>query len=385
MKAKSSNGGWLFHELLGNCMGLINGDRWKKIRAQFNHLFIHHAVASISNHVELAASRYLQTIEAKGDESVEVHAANDFSRFPFMTTAEYLYGPLTDDEKEELWSLGQQSLGLMGNVLSGGLYRFSLCQWAKPKSSQQLQSFQTRWRIFNEKMAESRGVSDHEPPAIVEAWKGVEIGDVSAEEVLQTLSEMLFANLDVSTHVLSWLIIFLAEDVNTQRQVREEFADKTGSVAELCERKDTILQYCFWESARLRPFTVFTIPESSTQTKNLQGYIIPPYTSVVVDTLAINYNPDFWGKDNCQFKPHRFQHLSSTELRYNLFTFGFGTRKCLGQHFALAMLKHLVYQLVDRYEIELPGLEARKSWSSQPIQDTWVPIANARIILKPRK
>lgn len=47
------------------------------------------------------------------------------------------------------------------------------------------------------------------------------------------------------------------------------------------------------------------------------------------------------------------------------------------------MLKYFVYQLVDRYEIELPGVEARKTWSSQPIQDTWVPISNARVILKP--
>lgn len=66
---------------------------------------------------------------------------------------------------------------------------------------------------------------------------------------------MLFANLDVSTHVLSWLIIFLAEDIDIQQQVRAEISANPGSLAELCGRKDTLLQFCFLESARLRPFT----------------------------------------------------------------------------------------------------------------------------------
>lgn len=272
IKSKSSNGGWLFHELLGNCMGLINGDRWKQVRAHFDHHFIHRAVASISSHVELAAAGHLQSLETKRGESVEVHAAKDFSRFPFMTTAEYLYGPLTEDEKEELWNLGQESLALMGNVLAGGVYRFRLCQWARPQSFRRLRRFQTEWQIFNEKLIMTRGMSNDRQPPVVEAWRGVESGCVSTDEVkplipvlyspiltgsqiLQTLSEMLFANLDVSTHVLSWLIIFLAENADIQRQVREEVSGKSGSLAELCGKKNTLLHFCFLESARLRPFT----------------------------------------------------------------------------------------------------------------------------------
>lgn len=34
-----------------------------------------------------------------------------------------------------------------------------------------------------------------------------------------------------------------------------------------------------------------------------------------MDTLAINYNQKFWGNDHSRFNPHRFQHLSSTEVR----------------------------------------------------------------------
>lgn len=164
-------------------MGLINGDQWKQVRAHFNRHFIHRAVESISGHVELAAAEHLQSLDTKGAESIEVHAAKIFSRFSFMTTAEYLYGPLTEDEKEKLWSIGQESLALMGNVLAGGVYRFRLCQWARPHSFRRLRRFQTEWRTFNEKLMKSREMSNDKQLPAMEAWRGVESGCVSTDEV----------------------------------------------------------------------------------------------------------------------------------------------------------------------------------------------------------
>ncbi|OCK86588.1 uncharacterized protein K441DRAFT_598782, partial [Cenococcum geophilum 1.58] len=55
-------------------------------------------------------------------------------------------------------------------------------------------------------------------------------------------------------------------------------------------------------------------------------------TSVVVNALKINVNNLFWGKDNPALSRslnlERFNNIK--QLRYNLFAFSFGTRKCLG-------------------------------------------------------
>ncbi|KAJ5894547.1 Cytochrome P450 E-class group I [Penicillium taxi] len=182
-KSKSSNGGWLFHELLGDCMGLINGERWKQVRSHFEPQFTHRTVASISRYSELAAAGYLQGFDTKRAEPLQLHAASEFSRFPFMTTAEYLYGPLTKDQKAELWRLGQESLSLMGNVISGGVYRFRLCQWARPQSFRRLRRFQTEWRIFNEKIMKFPGLMNNNLPPAFEAWNGVKNGRISTDEV----------------------------------------------------------------------------------------------------------------------------------------------------------------------------------------------------------
>ena len=98
--------------------------------------------------------------------------------------------------------------------------------------------------------------------------------------------------------------------------------------------------------------------------------------------MSINHNPQFWGDDCLTFNPHRLRGLSPTQLRYNLFAFGFGSRKCLGQYLAEAMMKSFICQLLSRYSLELPVVKEKVDKDSTH-QDTWVPISYAHIKLSP--
>lgn len=69
------------------------------------------------------------------------------------------------------------------------------------------------------------------------------------------MSEILFANLDVSTHVLGWLIIFVAQNTKIQEGLRKEIISQSGNMTEFLLKKDSLLHLCFLESLRLRPFT----------------------------------------------------------------------------------------------------------------------------------
>ena len=110
---------------------------------------------------------------------------------------------------------------------------------------------------------------------------------------------MLFANLDVTTHVLSWLVVLLADNPSTQHKLRKEVRESSHNLVQYVDRKDTYLQYCILESIRLRPVagkyplrppliarcafvtvcagTAFTIPESSPSPKILGAFQIPAY------------------------------------------------------------------------------------------------------------
>ncbi|KAF3388836.1 Cytochrome P450 monooxygenase roqR, partial [Penicillium rolfsii] len=378
-KSKSSNGGWLFHQLLGDCMGLVNGEPWRELRTQFKASFFHRAVTDITPFLVHRAAEYVKQMQQTPTGVVQLCAADAISRFPFMATAEYLYGPLTDSEKEELWSLGQRSLALMGRVLAGGVFRYEATRWLKPQVYKQLTDFENDWTRFNEYIVQTRGSSGPSSPVMIQVWEAaVNKGKDSKKQTVQTLSEMLFANLDVSNHTLSWLIIFLARHPDIQNELRQEIRDNKDCLVELCGRKDSLLHLCLLESIRLRPFT-----ESSTQTKILGDYIVPPNTSIVVDTLSINYNPEFWGDDCDEFNPRRLEKLSPIDLRYNLFSFGFGSRKCLGQHFAEAMMKSVACQLLAQYGLGLPIEGKTPHLNSAHRNDTWVPISDVEITLTP--
>lgn len=69
----------------------------------------------------------------------------------------------------------------------------------------------------------------------------------------QTLDEMLFANLDVTTHVLTWIITLLADNIEAQAELREEIRRNLDDVDGYLNRKDSLLHFCFWESLRVRP------------------------------------------------------------------------------------------------------------------------------------
>ncbi|KXJ85037.1 cytochrome P450 [Microdochium bolleyi] len=385
-KSRSSNGGWLFHQLLGECLGLINGETWKGLRAAFGPAFSHAFVGSEFVRVDEQASSYIDDMPSqtfatvRDDNSLTANVAEAVSAFPFFCTAEYLYGPLSPDEKSKLWSIGQMNLELMGHVLGGGLTRFPFATYVNRDLARKLARFQSEWTQFNSHVHQTRKHSAA-PPPFVSTWNSVESGELMKEEVLHTLSEILFANLDVSTGVLSWLLYFLAGDSSVQNQLREEIMHGREDLQSYCKRKDTLLSYCMMESFRLRPFTAFSIPESSPADKVLSDYLVPANTSVVVDTLSINYNPDVWGADSEEFRPMRFHGMKATELRYNLFVFGLGTRKCLGQYFGELMIKTFVVRLLERYTMTGLGgpQQAEVSGGSK---DSWVPLSNVQIHLQ---
>lgn len=68
-------------------------------------------------------------------------------------------------------------------------------------------------------------------------------------------------------------------------------------------------------------------------------------------------------------------------MRYNLFTFGFGTRKCLGQYFAEAVIKLCVISLLDFYDIRVVSPTDDAQFEQNK---TWIPASNIHLMLTNR-
>lgn len=197
-KAQSSNGGWLFHQILGCCLGLVNGQAWKDLRASFGPAFTHAFVASAFNYVNEQTKNYIDDMQNQphtvlgADKSLTARVAEAVSAFPFFCTAEHLYGPLTPDEKAKLWSIGQMNLGLMGHVLAGGSTRFSFAPYLNREMARKLQHFQLEWSQFNSHVYKTRR-HIASPPPFVASWHSVEVGELKEEEVSACHGSIIFS------------------------------------------------------------------------------------------------------------------------------------------------------------------------------------------------
>lgn len=186
-KCKDGNAGWLFSQLLGDCLGLINGTRWTNLRSQVDPTFSHKASVDRLPETNESAQEYLnglsqygQTIDA--DKIMIVHAANAFMRFPLFHTAHVLYGSMTEESKQEFWAIGQTRLALLRHVISGGIFRFQATKWLKKGAVQELEAFQNRWYEFNSNMYKSAVAASSGAP-IIALWQGVLDGTSSEVEV----------------------------------------------------------------------------------------------------------------------------------------------------------------------------------------------------------
>ncbi len=116
-------------------------------------------------------------------------------------------------------------------------------------------------------------------------------------QILQTLDESLYANLDVTAHATAWALILLAQHPNVQAELRVEIQSAnsldSAAYANYVNSDKTFLAACILESSRVRPILrmniglgpvagseadsskAFSNPESATEDKFVGGFIIP--------------------------------------------------------------------------------------------------------------
>ncbi|KAK4200401.1 cytochrome P450 [Triangularia verruculosa] len=395
-KPRFQNLGWFVGQVLGRCVGLLEGEEWKHRRTVFEPPFRHAASIARMDITESEAKKFVlnlgqlaaaeEVADDIGVKSSEItpskftlHAVSAFMKFPFYLTAGVVYGEMSEAEEVELWDLAQKHMALLPYFVIGGPYRVAAGRYVDRKAFRKLDEFVNGWRECHERMVATRRAKGIRVP-LVEYWEEYEAGKITLDELLHTMDEMLMANLDVTTHVLTWCITLIADHADVQRELREEIAANKSNLNEYLARNDTHLHRCFYESLRLRPLAVFSIGESAPSVKNFHGVLVKPNTMVVVDVLAINVRNPFWGPDSESFNPSRFKTIKQSDLRYNLTVFGFGHRKCLGQHFGAHLIKAVVAHLFDQYEVLVT--DGRKADGDYVIhKDSWVPMADVRVQL----
>ncbi|KAJ5795255.1 hypothetical protein N7457_001854 [Penicillium paradoxum] len=389
-KASNLNGGWVMGDLVGDGVGLISQGHWKRVHAVFSPPFTQKPTTYVP-FVQSRIDRHFSELyrQYEGGKVLRIMPAEDLKLLPFWVISDLLYGELSPGMVQELLQITDLRTDVFQYAFKGGLSLFWISKIFSPTIRNKLHVFHTRWANFNRQAYQNaKNGRTASACAIVPLYEAVEQGQITPTELMHSLDEALFANIDVTIGSFSWIPQFLAEKGDLQTELREEISqarmDTTAdSWAKYIASNSTLLSSCINESARLKPVTNYTYAQSMPTNRDVGGYRIPKGTFMVVDTNALNIWDDAWGADKMIFRPQRFLEESRSNFRYRFWRFGFGPRQCIAQALADTILKVLVAYTVEHYLLKSPAKSAMSEKESQKRGEAWFKVAEQEIILEP--
>jgi len=369
IKAAANDSGAYMNRLLGKCVGLISGEEWRNVRSVVGMPFGYQVTSTRIPNVERQILDHLDRLHTNGRLGNEIlHPAKDMKMLPFWVVAEIFYGHLPPLLAQELLRLAPLREKIFRHVVQGGLTRFYWAQWLPTTANAELREFQGRWKAFND-AAHAHALAHDPSLPIAQMYKATKSGQMTQDQLLQTLDEALYANLDITTGALSWNLVFLAAHPDVQKRLRSEaqLASEEGRMDAYLRSDSTYLAACVMESSRLKPLAAFSVPQAAPTAREVDGYIIPAGTNFMVDSYALNIDSDTWAPDNTKYRPDRFLAKRGSELRYRFWRFGFGPRQCMGRYVADLMIRQTLVHLV--LNCELSWLD-KEDWSRN--RDSWI-------------
>ncbi|PLB38073.1 cytochrome P450 [Aspergillus candidus] len=363
------NLGDYFGRLLGQCLGLQGGQKWAVMRAHFEPEFSHLASVNMADKFAMEIERWALELSRNRGIHQQEATLESFRRnpteacryLPFRLTGLTVYGDALDTETyQDLVHLNDLHEQVMLDAFFGRFTISKTFNMLPTPSRRRLDTFKAKWRKLNlDIVAKARTKKLHCPAERI--YRGVESGKMSNVEFLETMDELLFTNIDVTSTVIAFLLINIAANQSFQSSLREEIAAKQSqpsyNLSDYVLEKDTLLHYAAMESVRMSPALWFSLPEKTAAEKIIGGYRIPAQTPAVIDWKRLNTTPAIWGSDGECFRPERFADISPMAYRYGLLRFGIGRGRCLGKNIADMMLKMVTVAIVQRYLMNPAGKE----------------------------
>ncbi|XP_023301703.2 probable cytochrome P450 12c1, mitochondrial [Lucilia cuprina] len=186
--------------------------------------------------------------------------------------------------------------------------------------------------------------------------------------------DMLIGGVEVTSSVLSALILCLANNAEKQQKLREEILNTIGKSEKLTIENTKHLPYlraCIKEALRLYP-VVFGNLRATGMDLCLSGYQIPKNTNVLLPSNLLLQNESYFPKPS-EYIPERWLRVEDMEFsnmsakNINPFTFlpfGFGPRSCVGKRIVDLEMEITMANLVRNFKIEFnyPSENAFKSY-----------------------
>ncbi|XP_071687320.1 premnaspirodiene oxygenase-like [Rutidosis leptorrhynchoides] len=181
---------------------------------------------------------------------------------------------------------------------------------------------------------------------------------ITTDNIKAVILDIFSAGTDTSSSIVEWAMCEIIRNPEmlekAQAEVREVFKGKP-LVQETEFQGLKYLKMVIKETMRLHPTVPLLVPRECRETCEINGYVIPVKTKVIVNAWALGRDPEYW-HDADRFIPERFVNssvdFSGKHLEY--LPFGAGRRMCPGITFGVANVEIILSHLLYHFNWKLP-------------------------------
>jgi len=179
--------------------------------------------------------------------------------------------------------------------------------------------------------------------------------------ILDNCRNIYFAGSETTALTVSWTLMLLSLHPEWQERIRAEIVEVCGDreLYHCLKDMDTVRKFktltmVILESLRLYGPEVIAAREALSNMK-LGDLDVPEGIHMWVYYPALHRDTENWGLDANEFKPERFANGVSESCKYPqaYMPFGFGTRLCIGQTFAMLQLKIVLTLILSKFSFSL--------------------------------
>lgn len=181
---------------------------------------------------------------------------------------------------------------------------------------------------------------------------------ISDDHIRDEVLTLILSGHETTANVMTWAFSYLNQNPSIRAALEAE-ADNTPWILE--SRPPTYLELTseskiasavLQETMRLAP-PVWVAPRIAIRDCIIEGARIPAGAHVLISQYVTHRNPDYFSEPN-NWKPERWLDINFEKSlpRGSYFPFGGGSRKCLGEFFALAEAQLILLLVARNYRLQ---------------------------------
>ncbi|XP_051128151.1 cytochrome P450 CYP82D47-like [Andrographis paniculata] len=221
------------------------------------------------------------------------------------------------------------------------------------ETSRELDTLAAKWLSEHRATAAADGKQEDFMDVMIGVVKSAKLGSEYDEDtIIKATCSNLISGSDTNTVMLVWSLSLLLNNPKELKKAQQELDEKVGRErrVELSDMSNLVyLEAIVKECLRLYPAAPLSAVREFSEDCNVGGYEIEKGTMLFVNIWKLQRDPQLWEEPD-KFLPERF--LTTAGHRdFQWIPFGGGRRICPGVNLALEMMKLVIANLVQGFDI----------------------------------